>query len=290
MNRLHLTLLVLLSAPLLSCNDGSNRAPDTKSTSNIVSEQVLATIDGINIDQSQLDVLLTNMFGEYKASQMDENSQQRALDSMLAGHALANEALNELSGKQISAIKEKTRRYRENLLINAYMQTKMDASAVSNDKIKDYYKNNIEKFSSAAVKEYQLLTTTKVLEEELRDKYLNTISKNRKTKKLAELKKSLEQQDFEVQLHAGVLDRDLLNQRLYAFINSQSLNEISELTFLDGKPYVVVLTSIKSSNAKPLTEVRDVIRKSLVLQQLKQTIKEQSAVVLKKSNIVYHDR
>jgi len=281
---------MLSSSLLLSCGDDSTRAPDTKVSASKVNNQVLATIDGVNIEQSQLNSLLINMFGEYKAGQMDAGSRQRALASMLASYALANEAQEILPKKQIRSIEEKTRRYRENLLINAYMQTKIDVATLSNEKIKDYYEKNIEKFGSRTIKEYQLLTTQKVLEEELRDKYLATVSKNKNKVKLVTLKKSLEKQAFKVQLHSGVLDKGLLSQRLYSFIDSQKLNKISELTFIDGKPYVVVLTSINSSNTKPLTEVRGTIRKSLVLQQLKQTIKEQSAVALKKSNIVYHDR
>jgi len=292
MNKFFLTLLVLMNSLLVSCNDGSSVAPDTKmiSSTENVGSQVLATIDGVDINESQLDSLLINMFGKYKAAQMDAKSRQRALDSMLAGYALTQEALGQLPKNQINIIEEKTRRYRENLLINAYMQTKMDAATLSSEKIKDYYKNNIEEFGSKSIKEYQLLTTQKALEEESRDKFLETVSKNRKKENLTAIKESLEKRAFDVKLHTGVLDKNLLGQRLYAFIDSQSLNKISEITFIDGKPYIVMLTSIKTSKAKPLNEVRDTIRKSLVLKQLKQTIKEQSTVALEKSNIVYRDR
>jgi len=288
MNKYHLTLLMLLSGILSSCGDESSRAPDTKVTSTIEGKQVLATIDGVSISEAQLDSLLISMFGDYRAMQMDAESRQRALDSMLASYALSKEALAKLPEHKINTIEESTRRYRENLLINAYMQTKMDASTVSNEKVKEYYENNGEKFGLATVKEYQLLTTKKALEEEFRDKYLNIVSKN--TGKLSALKQSLEKQAFEVQLHAGVLDEKLLGPRLYAFVDSQVLNKVSEITFIDGKPYVVVLTSIKNSKVKPFSEVRDSIRKSLVIKQLKQAIKEQSAVALKQSNIVYSDR
>ena len=287
-----LTIMTLLASLLLACDSGpDNQVLAAKDKVSIEAGDVLATIDGVAIRESQLKAVIVDMFGEYKASQMDAQSRRRALDSMLAGYALSQKALVNLPDKRINVIEEKTRRYRENLLINAYIQTKMDASTLSGEKIKAYYEDNIEKFGQRLIKEYQLLTTRTELAEESRDKYLAVISSYKKTgklpKKLPAIKQSLEKQKFDVQLHSGVLDKNLLNQRLYAFINAQALNKISEITFINNKPYLVIITAEKTTNAKPLAEVRDTIRKSLVLKQLKQTIKAQSAEALAQSNIVY---
>jgi len=296
MNALKPTILMLLISLLLACNnavDSDMPAPKNKTSAHVDEVQsgdVLATIDGIDIHESQLDAVLVGMFGQYKASQMDAQSRRRALDSMLAGHALSQKALHDLPKEKVNAIEEKTRRYRENLLINAYMQTKMDASTLSSEKIKAYYNNNIEIFGKQTIKEYQLLTTQAELAEESRDKYLATITSQKNNKNIHAIKQLLEKQKFDVQLHEGVLDRNLLNQRLYQFIDAQTLNKISEITFIDNKPYLVEITAEKTLKAKPLAEVRDTIRKSLILKQLKQTIKEQSAKALANTNIVYRDR
>lgn len=283
-----LTIMTLLLSLLLACDSGSdNQVSAEKDKVSVEAGDVLATIDGVAIHESQLETVIVDMFGEYKASQMDAQSRRRALDSMLAGYALSQKALANLPGKRINTIEEKTRRYRENLLINTYIQTKMDASTLTSEKIKAYYEANIEKFGQQAIKEYQLLTTRAELAEESRDKYLAVISNHRNSGKLPTIKQSLEKQSFDVQLHTGVLDKNLLDQRLYTFINAQVLNEISEITFINNKPYLVVITAEKTTNAKPLAEVRDTIRKSLVIKQLKQTIKKHSAEALADSKIVY---
>lgn len=286
MKKLNSTIITLLTITLLAC-DQKTPADKTAESQPNVSGNVLATIDGVKIHASQLDATLIEMFGAYKASQMDEASRKKALDSMLAAYALSQQALLDLPDTKVNAIEEKSRRYRENLLINAYMQTKMKASTLSSEKIKTYYKNNLEKFGKQTVKEYQLLTIRTELAEESRDKYLATISVAKKSGKLQTIKQSLEKQKFDVQLHAGVLDKKLLSQRLYNFIDAQTQNKLSEIIFIDNKPYLVVVTAEKTTKAKPLSEVRDDIRKNLILKELKKTIKEQSAEALTKSNIVY---
>lgn len=294
-----LTIMTLLLSLLLACDSGSeSQLSAEKDKVSFEAGDVLATIDGVEIRESQLETVIVNMFGEYKAAQMDAQSRNRVLDSMLAGYALSKMALVNLPEKNIKTIEEKTRRYRENLLINTYMLTKMDASDLSSEKIKSYYEANLDKFGKQAVKEYQLLTTRTELAEESRDKYLavisNYINNEKLPKKLLAIKQLLEKQpelqNYDVQLHSGVLHKNLLNPHLYTFINAQALNEVSEITFINNKPYLVIITAEKTINAKTLSEVRDTIRKSLILKQLQQTIKEHSADALTKSNIVYSNR
>jgi hypothetical protein len=297
MNVIKYTILILLSTLLLACNDKAvNGMSAAKNTDEIkvgvvrASGNVLATIDGVEIRESQLNAVVTDMFGQYKASQMDIDTRRKALDSMLASYALSQQAMSSLTRKRINKIEEKTRRYRENLLVNAYIQTKMDVGALSNEKIKSYYENNIKKFSGNKIKEYQLLTTREVLAEEVRDKFLSAVAANKNLNQLQKIKDALEQHEFDMLLQTGELDKEHMDKRLYAFINTQLLNKVSEITFIDSKPYTVVVTSETIIKTKSFTEVKDTIRKNLVLKQLKKVLKEQSADVIAKSNIVYRDR
>lgn len=288
MNILKVILLASSVSLLAACEkspESDSTSPAKKSLSG--SKVVLATIDGVEIVKSQLDALLVNMFGEYKASQVDAASRKNALDSLLAAHALSKRALQNLPEERINEVEEKTRRYHENLLISTYMQTEMDASPFSSEEIKNHYKNNLEKFGKRTVKEYQFLTTRTELAEESRDKYLAIVSGNNKAGKLQLIKQALENQKFDVQLYTGVLDKKILNARLYNFINAQALNKISEITFIDNKPHISTITSENTVDAKPLAEVRDSIRKTLVLKKLKEAIKKQSAEALADSEIVY---
>ena len=152
MKILTLTTLTLLSSMLIACGSATDdKSATAKNKPSLDNSEVLASIDGVAIRESQLDTVLSDMFGEYKASQMDAESRRKALDSMLAGYALSRQALDNLPAKSISTIEEKTRRYRENLLISAYMQTKMDASTVSSENIKTYYQQNLDKYGQRTI-------------------------------------------------------------------------------------------------------------------------------------------
>ncbi len=288
MNTKKTILLILAAGLLLSCDNASNEQPSLqKSQDSSTDEGVIATIDDLKIHASQLDAVLVEMFGEYKASQMDSESRKRALDSMLAAYALSKKATQFLPEKRLNEIEEKTRRYRENLLISTYMQTKMDASAVSSEKVKAYYQQNLEKFGGSTIKQYRLLTTRNELLEETRDKFLATVTANKKSGTLQEMKKALEVQGFEMLLQSGVLDESALDNRLRQFIQSQAVETRSEIIFIDNKPYIVMVTSQKTLKAKPLEEVKDLVRRTLALQELKGIIKKHSAEALADSKIIY---
>ena len=80
-----------------------------------------------------------------------------------------------------------------------------------------------------------------------------------------------------------------MDERLSGFIKALQPGQVSELTFIQGRPYIVEVISEKESQPRPLAEVKDTIRKSLVLARLKAAIKEKSAEVLAKSQVEYSE-
>ncbi len=291
-----LTIITLLAGLLVACD----RAPETQSQqagkdAGGDSGPVLASIDGYAIHQSQLDTMLRDMFGAYQAARVDDTGRRKALDSMLAAHALSQKALAELAPNKVMAINEKTRRYRENLLINTYMQTKLDKHELSDESIRQYYQDNLDKFGRQTVKQYRLLTTKSALPEEDRDRFLATVAGNKAGVDMQALGRKLEKQGFDIELQTGALDKTTIestamSQRLHAFIDAQRKDEISDINFIDNKPYLVLITGETTRKPRPLTEVRDDIRKTLLFRQLKQLIRQQSETAMAQSKIEYNDR
>lgn len=283
-------LLMAFAVYLLSsCDNGSDSRVYDDVTQSDNAGVVLATVDGENIYESDLQSVLVNLFGEYRALQMDEESRKRALDSLVTSHLLAKQALASLPEESIAEIESKTRRYRENLLVNSYMLTKIDKTPLSNEAIRKYYDNNLEKFGQSTIKQYQLLTTRSDLPEELRDKYMSLVAGTRTSGNLADIKSVLQQNGFDVQLTSAELNENTVDKRLYRFINAQPINVLSDLSFIAGRPYVVNVQAGKTIAAKPLTQVSDSIRKSLMLQRLKDAIKQHSAEILANAEVEYRD-
>lgn len=300
-----LTLLLASCIVLSACSENSNETAMSSVTHpNEVNEAVssaqvrsvnygavLATIDGNNIYEQELQSLLVDMLGESGALQLDKTSRRRALDSLLASYALAQQASIELSQNVIGEIDIKVRRYRENLLINMYMSTKMKVAdlRISSGAIKAYYEKNLDKFGKSTIKHYQFLTTKNKLTEELREKYMSLVSSSRKAENLEDIKSTLEMNGFSVQLQSAELNKKYLSKRLYQFVSAQTINVVSDLTYIDGRPYIIKLITEKTVAARPLARVRDTIRKSLVLKKLKEAIKRHSTEILAISEVVYSE-
>lgn len=289
MKAVYLLIMAFAVVPLSSCSNGSDSRVDEQVPQIDTAGDVLATVDGEDIYESDLQSVLVNLFGEYRALQMDEDSRKRALDSLVTSHLLAKQALASLPQENITEIESKTRRYRENLLVNAYMLTQIDKTPLSNEAIRQYYENNLEKFGQSTIKQYQLLTTRNELPEELREKYMSLVAGTRTSGNLADIKSALEKNGFDVQLTSAELNENIVDKRLYRFVNAQPINVISDLSFIGGRPYIVNVQSEKTIPAKPLAQVSDMIRKSLMLQRLKQAIKQHSAEILANSKVEYRD-
>ena len=254
-------LIILMLCTLSSCDSQQKEQGKIGLSGEGVSRgKLLATIDGKKIYEPELQSLLVDMFGEYQAQTMDDTSRKRALDSLIASHALVREAEKQLSAETISDVDLKAARYRDNQLINAYMKTKISPASLTNEHIRTYYENNLEKFGKRTIKKIQAMTTRNELPEELRESYLSHLAETMKTGDLEKISKAMKVKGYEVHVQSAELNMSLLDERLYQFINAQKLDMLSELTFINGRPYLVRVISQKVVAAKPLSQVSASIR------------------------------
>lgn len=291
--RLRAHLLAGILAGLLAACE---RAPETPARQSAGDPSpVLATIDGHAIHRAQLDAMLEDMFGVYRARRMDAAGRRKALDSLLSAHALSQKALRELAPDKVRRIEEKTRRYRQNLLINAYLQTRLDKRAVSEAGIRQYYQDHPDKFGRQTVKQYRLLSLKSVLPEEDRARFLETVSRNKSGGDMQALRRELEAQGFEVELQTGALDKAAdesaaMPPRLQAFIAAQKQGAVSDIAFVENRPYVVQITAETTRPPRPLAEVREDIRKTLLFGELRRALARESAAAMAQAKIEYKDK
>ncbi|MCU7843302.1 MAG: peptidyl-prolyl cis-trans isomerase [Candidatus Thiodiazotropha sp. (ex Monitilora ramsayi)] len=280
--------LLLIASFSISCSDSSG--PETTSPVEVPIDkgELLATVDGVQIYEMELHELMSGMFGEYRALTMDDETRRRALDSLIASHALAREAETRLDREQLATIDIKTRQYRENLLVNTYMRDNVELSTINDKAVAEYYQSNLELFGKKNVKQYRMLTSRETMPEDQRNRLISVITKTADMN-LEQKQTVLDKAGFNFQLSQNEMNKDYLDEKLYAFIDSQPVGQISNLTFIGGMPYVVEVMSERELQPRPLTEVKETIRKSLVLARLKMAIKEKSAEVMAKSSVVYNE-
>lgn len=249
---------------------------------------VLAEVNGHKIYQQDLDNTLIAMFGEYQASSLDVQGREKALQSLVASRAMADLALKTIDQQQMDFIEDKAQRYRENLIINAYVKQNIVPEPVTNKMVEDYYNGHLEKFGQQSLRQYELLSTKSALPADSRDKFLQAFEQAKKLEP-EKIQQQLKQQGYELLYHKGITGENLLEPKIRDFIAAQKLNDLSNITFVDGKAIAVRVNSDITKPAKPLSTVREDIRKSLAMIQLKKAIKILSEIALEQVNIVYHN-
>lgn len=247
---------------------------------------VLAEVNGKKIYQQDLDMTLVDMFGEYQASMLDQEGRKKALESLVASKALMDMAARDIDADVMQAIDNKTERYRENLVINAYVKDQIVAEPVSNKMVEDYYNSHLEKFGQKTLRQYELLSSEQGMTPEQRDRFLQAFEKLRE-RDPQEIQTRLAKQGYPVSYHQGVTGDANMPARLRDFIAAQPLNQLSAIAFIDGRPYAVRVNKDVVKPAKPLTEVSQDIRKSLAMVQLKKEIKKLSSLALEQATVVY---
>jgi hypothetical protein len=277
----------LFTCVLVSCGDSDAPETTAPAETGIDHGELLATVDGIPIYEMELDELLLDMFGEYRAMSMDEKSRRRALDSLIASRALAKEAEARLDTQQLEAIETKTRKYRENLLINTYMRDNVDLSSINDKAVTEYYEKNPDLFGKKKIKQYRMLSSRDALPEDQRNHLISAMATT-VDMSLEQKQTVLSKAGIDLQLSRNEMNKNYLDSKLYAFIDAQQVGRTSDLTFIRGKPYVVEVLSERELQPRPLIEVKETIRKSLVLARLKEAIKKKSAQVLAKSSVIYN--
>jgi Skp family chaperone for outer membrane proteins len=259
-----------------------------KNTAEINPDSVLlAEVNGRKVYQQELEFSLNDIFGEYQTSRLDAQARRKALQSLVASHAMADIALTKLQANQLLKIEAKARRYRENLLINAYVKKNMVQQPITNAMIEDYYNSHLVKFGQQTMREYELLNTRDKLPSSIRDKFLSAFEKLRQFKP-EKIQKQLKKQGFDVVYHKGISGENLLAPKVRNFIQAQKAQQLSNITFIEGRAYAVMPGEDIEQPAKALSEVRDNIRKSLAMMQVKNTIKILSESALKQAKVLYH--
>ena len=275
---------IILSLLLLSAcsNDTSIEEINTEQQG-----KLLAEVDDVKIFQSELDNLLVEMFGEYQALSLDDQSREKALKSLVATKSMAKLAKKELSKEGLEKIDFKVLQYRENLLVNEYVKNNGTMQHISNKMVEDYYYSHLEKFGEMKLPKYELLTTDTILPLESRDEFIHAYQKVNKNKGLKHIKDKMKSIGIILQHHKGLLGEGVMQSEIENFIQSQQLQKPSDLTFINDRPYIVLIVSVQTKAAEPLSVVRQDIRKNLTVLQLKKAIKTLSEAAVKQSNIVY---
>lgn len=265
-----LSLAVLLSSlvALASCSE-SGKAPDESEPS-----PALAVVGEQSITERDVNFMLEHRFDEQPAG-AGEALREKVLESLIASRAMRQLAEAELSDAERERIRAKVRAYEEELYVQAYLQENIEPQPVTGEMVRNYYEDHPEQFGAETLRRFEMLVAPADLEEERQAALLSDVSDIRASEDWAG-SASPWRERHGLRYQSGKSRQGLLEPALDRALASLEEGETSSVLYLDGQLHLLRLTGTEQTAPRPLSEVRDEIRRRLSPLLLKEAVRAAS--------------
>jgi hypothetical protein len=252
--------------------------------------EVLATVNGDAVTRADLKLTLQRMLGDRADELTSPETERKALESLVMTRAIAQRQEQAMADEELNLIENKVRRYREELLVEAYLRANTKPVAPGEAEIAAYYAQHPEHFGAAPVRSYEILQSKSELNAEQAAKLLQSFNAARQQRDWRAYAAQLKKQGQPVVYVQGRSDGPAIEPRLLRAINGLSANQVSDVFYLDKQPHLLRVKTVETPPARPLEEVRTEIRKILATRQMRDSIKEIGQQVTATSDIEYTNK
>lgn len=249
-------------------------------------DEVLAIVEGGSITRYDLERTVDETLGPLGRG-LDDEGRRKALESLVSTRALALRAESELSEDVLLAIDRKTERYRDRLLTEAFVRFNAPPPPVTDDDVRAYYDTHSDRYGGSTVRSFEMLLSTRPLADAEREAFLaaSRVADQRSDWRAwaTELAASLP-----IAHRAGdSTDATALPERLRELIASLPLERTSAPTFVDGRAFLLRIVRESTSEPRPLSEVRDEIRRAIETVRLRDSVRAVRESTLATTDVVY---
>lgn len=271
------SLTICISVLLFGC--------DKKSDEQIVKESpALAVVNGEAILVADVDFMLERMLQGQAIAQVDEALRKKILDSLIASRAMKQQVKSQLPADAIEHIAQSVKVYEEELFVKAYLQQFVSPAPVTAEMVQKYYDEHMEEFSGESIREFEILRSSAIADEKLRDRLLAAIPDISAVENW-QSKTNEWQKNYSLEYQRGRSQAGILDKELDQVINRLQEGKTSDVIYIDGELYLVRITKISEPVIKPLSEVSADIRTRLAAQVLREAVKQASADARAKAKV-----
>lgn len=265
-----LPLVALLSSlvTLAGCSE-SGKTPDEPEAS-----PALAVVGDQNITERDVSFMLEHRFDQSPAS-ADEALREKVLESLIASRAMRQLAEAQLSDAEQERLRAKVRAYEEELYVQAYLQENTEPQPVTGEMVRNYYNGHPEQFGAETLRRFELLVAPPNLEEERQAALLSEVPDIRAAEDWSE-SVSRWRERYGLRYQSGKSRQGLLEPALDSALASLEEGETSSVLYLDGQLHLLRLTGTEQTAPRPLSAVRDEIRRKLSPLHLKEAVRSAS--------------
>ncbi|HJK94421.1 MAG TPA: peptidylprolyl isomerase [Polyangiaceae bacterium LLY-WYZ-15_(1-7)] len=251
-------------------------------------DEVLAEVNGTQVTRYDLESTVRETLGGFALDQLDEESRERALQSVVSARAIAMAREAELSAEERAALDRKVARYREKLLVQQYLATHAPADAITDEMVREYYESHPERFAGATTRRFEMLFATRSLTDGERERVVRSLRQPDQRGDWAAWAAELAAEGLPIaHRRADTRTARVLPQRLRELASDLPQGRASGLTFVDGRSFLLRVTGETAGRPRPLADVEEEIRAALGPLRLRDSVRDVRAEVLERSDVVY---
>jgi hypothetical protein len=250
-------------------------------------EQVLAHVNDAVVSAYDVEQSIIRTFGEDRRGALDGAARRRVLEALVTSRAIAQARERELSSIERAALERKVASYREELLVLQYVAAHAPPEPVPFEKIERYYDEHPAQFGAAEHRRYELITSERELSPSERDVMMTTLVDAAKQQDWATWVAALKKEGKPLTHLSGRDDEQVLHTSLRSRLAQLAVGDSSELTFLDGRPYLLRVSAVQKTPPKPLQSVLSEISASLKPGQVKLALETAQKNVMAQARVQY---
>ena len=251
-------------------------------------DQILAEVESTTISQYDLDRALVTTLGPL-AEGVDGETRHDVLESLVTSRAIAMAREAELTPEQRAALEREVAAHREQLLVRQYLAQHAPSGPPTDEDIQAYYDAHPERFGARTLRRYEMLLTTRELSDDERTRVLEALREPGSRTDWPSFAAELAARGLPIAHHEGDAEDALLHARLRQLLGTLSTGRASSLTFVEGRAFVLRVTGETERAARPLSEVREDIRRALGPRSVRDSIRAVREDVLEGVRVVYHE-
>lgn len=267
--------------------DTGDLGADVSAPGGAADDDALAWVNEVPVSDEEVDFFLQHRLNLLPFQADDPALRRRALDSLVAGRAMALLMADELSEEERRELDLEVAFFREELLTKRYLAEYGQPKPVSEAQVVEYYASHADEFGERTVKEIEWLSTPAGLDPDVRESLLPVFQGLDGTADWRGLSLAQNRDAVRVEYRRGVFAPSLLAPRLREVVSATPLNAVSGLHLISGRLHRIRVLEARTEPARPLDEVRSEIRQRLAPVAMRDSVRVATDDVLGRVDVRY---
>lgn len=233
---------------------------------------VLARVNGKPVTKYDLDASMKSGFVASIQGTPSKEMRKKLLESLVNAKLLALVQEKNLTRKQAAELEKIVDAYREKLLAQMYLNKSELLKPVTREMLTEYYNAHPEEFGASKLAKYELITTKRSLALSERKGVLDKLATVSGEADWRQWVLANNGDTFPVAYRRGTSAADSLKGKLKDIVVKLDEGDVSGVTIIDGRAYVVRIISVENTPPESLMKVRPRIRKKLEAAAMKEAL------------------